>query len=124
MKDSKNLFMSKGIIFAIITVIVSALGIFGFDVNIDDVNKLIALAAPFVAGVSLFWVRFTKAVQGFSPWGWFWGIVGALGGIYTAFTGDTEVPNQLMPIITQAIAAITSILSAFGIHVATKKVHI
>ncbi len=122
LKGSKSPFSSKGIIGAILMVIIPILGYFGYDIAKDDVTTLIGFVPAIIGGIVLGWKRFTMEVNKMDVSAWLIAIVSAIGAIYTIFTGDADLVKDLAPKLVAVFTALSSILAAFGIHVAKEKV--
>ena len=122
LKGTKSIFASKGIIGAILMVLLPILAYFGYDINKEDVTSLIALVPAVIGGIVLAWKRLKMTVNKFDYTTWTIAIISAIGAVYVAITGDSETVDNLVPQLLAIFTAISSILSAFGIHVAKKEI--
>lgn len=124
LKGAKPIFASKGVIGAILMVLLPILAYFGYDVNKEDVQSLIGLVPAILGGLVLGWKRIKMTVNQFSLTSWVIAGISAIGAVYTVLTGDTQAPKELGEQLLAAFTAISSILAAFGIHVADKEIKV
>lgn len=119
----KNFLKSKGIVGALITMAVMLLGYAGYDIK-EPTDVLIQVGTPIVAALILMYKRITTAFKGLDTSGWITAIIGVIAAFYSSVTGDDQTVHDTLPLIFQFVAAAGTILSAFGIHVATERVTI
>lgn len=122
--ESKGFLESKTMIFAIITILITVFALFGYNVQKTDVFTIIETIVPAGSVLVIMWKRFKEKIQTFDISAWILAIIGAICAIYVAFTGDTENADVILKYATGILTAIFSILSAFGLHVAQKKITI
>ena len=123
--QTKGFLESKTMIFAIITVVVTILGFFGYN-NVDkqDFITIIEYIVPIGTTAVLVWKRLKETVQKFDTMAWILAIIGAGVAIYTSVTGDIDAGQELGKLLTGVVTALFSILTAFGLYKAEKKVTI
>lgn len=123
--QTKGFLESKTMIFAIITVVVTILGFFGYNkVDKQDFITIIEYIVPIGTTAVLVWKRLKETVQKFDTMAWILAIIGAGVAIYTSVTGDIDAGQELGKLLTGVVTALFSILTAFGLYKAEKKVTI
>lgn len=120
--EKKKFWQSKAFWGAFVTIVASALGFLGVDIESADVMTVVGSATPIVAGVVLMWKRLKQSVKGLDAVSLLTTAASIIGVGYIMITKDSEGANDVNNMLTEAITAISTILAAFGIHVASKKI--
>lgn len=121
--QTKGFLESKTMIYAILTVVLTVLAFFGFtEVKKDDFVTIIEYIVPIGTSAVIMWKRLQETIASFDLSAWILAIIGAIFAIYVSVTGDTENADAMLKMVTGAVTALFSILSAFGLYKAEKKV--